>query len=113
MFCLGSLLFSDTRELEPRGGTLSSDGTLLSHVSWDEACVRMEQQIKLHLGLDGICHVPLLGLLLVRVGTTGLHHPYTTRVLLSMAAQHRASFWGSGTGLGWALHEMAALHCQG
>lgn len=135
MSSLGSFLFSNTRRLELRGGTLFStrgqgqncyDGALLSLASQDEACVRMEQQLNLHLGLDGIHHTPLLGWLLVRVGTTGLHHPYTT----SIAAQHRnwvtfggpfqprpfydsmTSGWGDGTcpvGAGSILHQREGL----
>jgi len=118
MSSLGSFLFSNLRKLELRGGTLSStrgqgpgpcDGALLCLASQDESCVRTEKQLNLHLGLDAIYHSPLLGWLLGRVTTTGLHHPYTTRVLLSPAAQHRPSGQGALVGGGSLLHEREGL----
>lgn len=118
----GSFLFTNTRKLELRGGTLSSTRgqgqsryhrALLSLASQDEACVRTEQLLNLHWEMDGIYHVPLLGWLGVRLRTTGLHHPDAARVLLSTAAQHRASGRGAGTCPGWRWKRRAARHCQG
>lgn len=57
--------------LLPEGQCLCG-GALLSQY---EACVRTDQQLNLHLEVDGICHFPLLGRLEVRVRATGLLHP--------------------------------------
>lgn len=69
-----------------------SDEALLSQY---EACIRTNQQLNLHLEVDGICRISLLGQLKVRVGA--FFTPSLKNVLFSTAAQHRASGQDVGT----------------
>lgn len=76
--------------LLPEGQSLCG-GALLSQLV---ASVRTDQQLNLHLAVDGISHIPLLGQLKVRVGVTDPLYPKYHQCPL----QHSCSAQGNRLG---------------